>query len=93
MPRLKILRLFVVIAFVAIITLPLYSIFVINPLYNGFIVRETEKVVENIAHQISFHLIEVSNLSKDNLPADFIREIENTKKLIGLWKIKVYSPD
>ena len=91
--KLKILRLFIVITFVAIVGLPLYSIFVAKPLYTGFIVKETEKVVENIARQLSFHLVAGQPLRRDNLPADFIREINRTRELIGLWKIKLYTPN
>jgi len=91
--KLKILQLFMAIAFVAVLLLPCYTIFIVTPLYTNFIVQETEKVVEGIAWQLALHLVDVPDVSRDKLPQDFIREVEETKKLVGLWKIKLYEPE
>ncbi len=93
MPKLKILHLFIIIALIAVLLLPCYTMFVVTPLYKGFIVSETEKIVENITTHIALYLGEVKEIEQGQLPADFVQEVIETKNLLGLWKIQIYSTD
>ncbi|MEN8135787.1 MAG: GAF domain-containing sensor histidine kinase [Thermodesulfobacteriota bacterium] len=93
MPKPKILHLFILIALIAVFILPFYTMFVVTPLYKGFIVAEAEKIVKNIANHMALHLVEVKEIEKEKLPTGFIHEVIETKKLLGLWKINIYSPD
>lgn len=93
MLKLKILHLFIGIALIAVLILPCYTIFVVTPLYNGFAFSETVKVVEGVASQLAFHLIDEGKIENGKLPADFIREVDEIRQVLGIWKIKIYDHD
>jgi signal transduction histidine kinase len=67
--------------------------FVVTPLYKGFITSEAEKIVNSITSHMARYLVDVEEIEQEKLPADFIREVAETKRLLGLWKITTYSPN
>ena len=93
MPKSKILHLFISITLITVLLLPSFTMFVVIPLYKGFIISEAEKIVTNITEHMASHLDAIDKIEQDKLPPDFVHEVAETKILLGSWKINVYSRD
>ena len=93
MAKPKIMHLFIFVALLAVLVLPCFTMFVVIPLYKGFIVSEAEKIVTNVTQRMAHYLVGTEEIDNKNLPIDFIREVAETKKLLGSWKIIVYRQD
>lgn len=91
----KIQHLLIFIALLSVLLLPCYTMFVVTPMYRGFIVAESEKIVKKITDRLTLELHDYVEGGEKGvgLSPDFIREARDIKQFLGLWAIKLYNPD
>jgi hypothetical protein len=76
----------------AVIALPIYNIFFLTPAFTDFIAKNTESSLIQVASQMASELVLVeSEITSDSFPDHFQDELERIRKMLGLWKVKVYS--
>lgn len=90
--KIPFLRNIVFLSVAAIAVLGLYDFFYVHPLFTKLINEESEKDAVRIAtHMQSMLITGDALLTKDIMPINFARHIEDWQKEFGLIKVKVFS--
>jgi diguanylate cyclase (GGDEF)-like protein len=86
-------RRILIIALIAIFTLPIYVKVIISPAFSKLFIETSEKEAVMIAsHMASMHLPVNEELKTDSLPVDFHNKIKKLSEEFNIMKIKVFSP-
>ena len=90
----KILNTITIVSVLIVIALPIYSKYILFPSYNSFLIEQAENILKGIAR----NMIEKNEIAEPitldtPLPSYFINDIEHIRKMNGLWKVIVFTPD
>lgn len=90
----KFLRSLIAAALAAAIILPAITFLVILPAHRDFIIQITEERLVTVANHMADTIHMDSPLMGGHiLQADDIAELEKYRRVVNLWKIKIFSPD
>lgn len=94
MYRRSILILVAVVSVLIVLALPLYLKFCVYPTYEEFLVKNVEKEMGVLAREmIKGHQFLAPISQGSLLPQEFIDNIENIQRAVGLPKVKIFSND
>ena len=89
----KILLLITALSILIVCALPLYLKFVIWPSYDQFVISTTENGLKALAQEMVRDQRLQTPLSKEvPAPSFLIEEVEHIRKIIGLPKVKIFTP-
>jgi len=89
-----IINLVLLVSLLAVLILPLYTIFFLTPAFTRFIIADTEKRLTSVASRMADTLMEKENsITAASITPGFIRELEHIRAVIAFPKAKVFAVD
>lgn len=93
MSRNRIITILAAISLLAVLALPLISYTIIMPSYGNFLIKQAETKLVSLASNMSAELNLDQEIDETTiLPAYFLSKIKEAGAVIGLFKIKIFSP-
>jgi len=88
----RIINLVLFVSLLAVLILPLYTLFFLTPAFTDFITVDTEKRLINVAARMADTLLEKENtITANSITPEFINELEEIRRVITLSKVKVFT--
>lgn len=93
MNRTRTITLLVAVSLLAVMALPVISYTIIMPAYGRFLTQQAEAELVTLASNMSSELDLNEEISDTTiLPMNFLSKIEEARSVLGLFKIKIFTP-
>ena len=92
--RFTLLRGILIVSVLAVIILPVYTFFFMNPAFTNLLIENAENEAVRVARHSAVTLLraEAEGLKKEAIPDDFQSDIKTLQQDFDLVKVKVFSP-
>ncbi|MEK6581213.1 MAG: hypothetical protein AABZ25_02380, partial [Nitrospirota bacterium] len=92
--RFTLLRGILIVSVLAVIILPVYTFFFMNPAFTNLLIENAENEAVRVARHSAVTLLraEAEGLKKEAIPDDFPSHIKTLQEDFDLVKVKVFSP-
>jgi len=90
--NLKVIRGMVLLAFLALLLLPVYLFAYLSPALHEYVLHETQQEAVLVASHLSSLLVKSDRVASADLPPDIARVVSEVLRDFNLYKLKIFDP-